>query len=145
MKSGPAFPEALHVSRELGIDISAHRSRSLDGVDLSAADLVIGFERDHAAMAVIDAGADRRRTFLLAELARYLEQLQLRPDPDVVERASRAVQEAAVLRIQLGMPPAEEILDPYGGSDRDYRQAGARIADLTSRLTRILFMPNQER
>ena len=135
----PALVEAVELSRRLGIDLSEHRSACLDGSDLSQADLVIGFELNHVARAVIDAGADRRRTFLLAELVDYLEDTRLPPDQDVTARAARAVEAAAELR--AGRPPAlpQEIGDPAGRPPKVQEQAMEQIVGLTSRLARLLF------
>jgi protein-tyrosine phosphatase len=136
----PALSEAIQLSRALGIDISGHRSRCLDGVDLGDTDLVIGFERNQVARAVIDAGADRRRTFLLGELVDSLEQVELPPAGDVVERASRAVEAAAALRAhERGAPASWEIADPFGRSTKESERIARRIAELTSRLARLLF------
>src|SRR5439155_4834134 len=67
----PALPEAVESAQQLGLDISQHRSCCIEDVDLSSADLVVGFEANHVASAVVDAGADRKRTFLLPELVGY--------------------------------------------------------------------------
>jgi protein-tyrosine phosphatase len=135
----PPLDEAIELSRSVGIDISAHRSRCIDDVDLSGADLVVGFELNHIARAVIDAGADRRRTFLLGELVDYLEHVRRPHEDDVVERASRAVEAAAALRAQRGPSLPVEIADPYGRSTKEYEQAVQQIAELTGRLARLLF------
>jgi len=136
----PAFEEAIEHARKLGVDLSEHRSRSVEGADLSQADLVVGFELNHMAKAVVDAGADRRRTFLLPELVDYLEQVgPAHGDDDVVARAARAVEAAAELRAQHGPAPPQELADPAGRSPKEGEQAVEQIAGLTSRVARLLF------
>ena len=61
-------PRGPRLQRALGVDLSAHASRSVRDVDLSQADLVLGFEPAHVSAAVVDGGADIGRTFLLGEL-----------------------------------------------------------------------------
>ena len=135
----PPLDEAIELSQGLGIDISAHRSCCVDDVDLSGADLVVGFELNHIARAVIDAGADRRRTFLLGELVDFLEHIRHPHEDDVVERASRAVEAAAALRAERAPALPMEIADPYGRSAKEYEQVVQQIAELTGRLARLLF------
>ena len=57
--SRPAFPETIEQAERLGFDITSHRARHAREVDLSTADVVIGFERSHVAHAVVDAGVPR--------------------------------------------------------------------------------------
>ena len=59
------LPEALALAPELGVDLSAHRTRCVRDVDLREADLVLGFELTHLATAVVECGAARERTFTL--------------------------------------------------------------------------------
>ncbi len=70
--SSPPLKPAVDVARKLGIDLSRHRSRSLERGALADMSLVIGFERSHVAAAVVDGGAAPDRTFLLTELVQLL-------------------------------------------------------------------------
>lgn len=136
----PAFDEAIEHARKLGVDLSQHRSRCVEGADLSQADLVVGFELNHMAKAVVDAGADRRRTFLLPELVDYLELIGPRRDGDnAVAGAARAVEAAAELRAQSGSTLPQEVADPAGRPAKEGTQTVEQIASLTSRLARLLF------
>jgi protein-tyrosine phosphatase len=129
LPAGPAFPQAVRLGAALGVDLSAHRSRPLARVDLTAADLVIGFELIHVAMAVVDAGAARDRTFTLTELARYAPLARDHGTGDPIERARRVVRGVAELR-QAGPTSAPEILDPVGHPDRVYEETANQIAEL---------------
>ena len=130
---GPAFPQAVRLATALGVDVSDHRSRALVGVDLSAADLVIGFELIHVATAVVDTGAARDRTFTLPELAGYLAAADLLRSgaANPVEAAREVVRGAAELRRSERRSP-QEIPDPAGGPERGYEETAHRIADLVA-------------
>jgi protein-tyrosine phosphatase len=135
----PVLEEAQAFARRFGLDVSEHRSRSLEGQNLGAADLVIGFELIHAATAVLRAGAARDRTFLLGELVDYLDTLEPPEEPDVVMRARGIVEAAAALRAQQpDVMAVPEIEDPYGKSAATYEQVASDVLKLTNRVSEIL-------
>jgi protein-tyrosine-phosphatase len=134
----PALPEAVDLARVHGVDLSGHRCRSLAGERLGDADLVVGFELVHAATAVLNAGAQRDRTFLLTELVAYLDQVH--PSSDgTAEGARRAVEAAAALRRERRLPVAEEIDDPLGLPPKAQAAIAADVAARTSRAASHLF------
>ena len=90
----PALADAVELGAAAGFDLAEHRSRTLLGEDLSAADLVVGFERHHVAAAVVEAGAPREKTFGAYELAELLARIEPPGDLPVVERAREAVSRA---------------------------------------------------
>ena len=136
--SMPAFPEAVEEAARLGFDLSSHRTRTLAGEDLSQTDLVLGFERIHVAAAVIEAGADRKRTFTLPELVGLLATIAPPPRLDPIERARAALQAAHDAR-----PPAHEVMpelaDPIGRPRREQRETARRVRDLVDELSSGLF------
>ena len=71
--SPPAFPETIEHAERFGLDISDHRARHALAVDLTGADVVIGFERTHVAFAIVDAGVPAEKAFTLPELVQLLE------------------------------------------------------------------------
>jgi protein-tyrosine phosphatase len=133
----PALPEAFEEAERLGLDLSRHRTRALDGEDLSDADLVIGFERMHVLTAVMDAHAQRARTFTLPELVELLEQGPRPAAADSVERAREAIAAAASARSRRHAMP--ELPDPIGRSRRFFRETAAELEDLVGRLRDGLF------
>jgi len=139
LNAAPALAEALRLCSSYGLDLSAHRSRCLDGVRLDGADLIVGFEPKHVARAVVEADARRERSFLLGELVEGLEAVTIPDEPDPVSRARFAV--ALVnerrQRGEAGEPPPP-IADPYGGTQHDYEQAATRVHDLTGRVATAL-------
>lgn len=133
----PALPEAIETAAALGLDISAHRARCILAHDLSAADLVVGFERRHVATAVIDANAPRERTFGILELVDLLEAIEPPAAMDPAERAREAVARAHVLR--RADTASQEVPDPLGGSRELYRETISRVRNLCERLAIGLF------
>ena len=134
----PALPETLQAAAELGLDLTDHRAQCVVNADLSAVDLVVGFEQRHVATAVVDAHADRERTFTIIELVDLLERVLAPVEEDPAERAREAVSRAAALR-RGRMEPPTEIPDPLGGSAAVYRSTIERVRDLSERLAIGLF------
>lgn len=140
----PALPEALRVAERFGVDLSQHRAWPLSALDVTRADLVIGFERQHVAAAVVDAGASRERTFLAVELADLLDSLDLPTELDPIARARAAVEEAerrrpAGVAVRSGL----QMRDPVGGPTSAYEHAADRLNALSTRLVRGLFGPGR--
>jgi protein-tyrosine phosphatase len=137
LRSGPALREAIEAASRAGLDLSAHRSRTLRGQDLSQADLVLGFELPHLAAAVIDGGAVRERVFSLPELVELVEQTGPPLDTDPIARARQGIAAANAQRV-AGTPPAE-LADPIGQTPEFYRDTVERLRDLCERLAIDLF------
>jgi hypothetical protein len=100
---------------------------------------VIGFEYNHVATAVIDAGADRRHTFLLPELVELLEEVEPPRNADPAARAREAVEAASEVRRERGASMPREIADPIGRPLKEGEQIIDQVAVLTTRLVRLLF------
>lgn len=136
LPSGHALSEALELAPGYGLNLTAHRSHPLAGADLSGADLVIGFEQAHVAMAVVGAKAPRERTFLITDLVAALDQTEPPDETDPVERARADVRQADGAR-STGRP--EEVADPLGGPAAGYRKVADEVYRLTSRVAERLF------
>jgi protein-tyrosine phosphatase len=141
--SPPLRAATKHATR-LGLDLSAHRARTLLTADLRHADLVIGFERAHVGAAVLEARAPRERSFLLTELVELLEGLPVPESGDPVRRARAAVREAETGRREDEGDWYDEIPDPLGGSARLARQVAEDVQRLTVSLVRSLFGVERE-
>ena len=122
----PALPEAVAAGRQLGIDLSGHRSRALRAVDLSRADVVLGFEPFHASAAIAEAQADPERTFLLGELAALVG-----TDESETEPAARARSLVTGAHARRGSSPwaasGVAIADPVGKPPEVVRALAAEI------------------
>jgi protein-tyrosine phosphatase len=131
------LPEALELAPSLDLDLSRHRARCVQNVDMSDADLVLGFEYHHLSAAVLDANARRERTFTVPELVSLLEHEAPASDGvDPIAHAREAVRRADRARSR-GLRP--EVADPLGGPPEVFRTTALEIQDLTGRLAALLF------
>ena len=132
-----ALPEALELAPSLDLDLTEHRARYVKNVDLSEADLVLGFEYQHLAAAVTEGEARRERTFTIPELVTLLEEGGTATGGgDLVAEARRAVQRADDARPGGRRP---EIADPLGASPEVFRDTSLEVKALTERLAELLF------
>ena len=136
----PPLPGAVTAARKLGVDLEGHQSRCLVGLDFSDADLVIGFEQQHVAGAVVDGGAAASKAFMMAELVRLLKDVIPAPRADVEERARDTIGRAHDLRIASNkFVPGEELTDPAGRDAGFFDQTATSIAAMCDELTQRLF------
>jgi protein-tyrosine-phosphatase len=137
----PALPKAVAAASRWGVDLSAHESREVRGVDLAAADLVLGFELSHISVAVVEGGARRDRTFTLPELVALLEHTRAPDLQDVVQRARARVSLAHEARTPRSADRIPEIRDPFNEGERQFGATAALLRDLSYRLAVSLFSP----
>ena len=135
LEAGAALPEAVAASRRIGVDLSQHLSRPLSGVPVGDLDLVIGFERQHVANAVVDAGAPPEKTFLFRELIRTLE-VAGGSAADARERVARAHD---VRQRDTGFVPEDEIADPFGRRAEVFDDLAVHLYRSCARLVQLLF------
>jgi protein-tyrosine phosphatase len=129
---GPARPpsEAVQVATALGVELSG-KARPLSSLDLTEFDVVMGFERNHVAAAVVEGGAAYERSFLLPELARLLAELPPSSEKGDPVHGARALLRLAHERRNGVFVPGEEITDPIGRPIEVYEEVYARIQELT--------------
>jgi protein-tyrosine-phosphatase len=138
-RAGP-LPEAVREGRVLGLDISAHRARSLRTAQLGDAGLVVGFELQHVVAALDVAGAQIERTFLLTELIDLLTVEYDASDIDPIARATEIVALAHARRRDPKRPRSiREIADPIEMADNDQRVIARTVYDGAQTLARELF------
>jgi protein-tyrosine-phosphatase len=136
----PSPEETVHAAREIGIHLSDHRSRAVSDTELSGFDLVIGFEFEHVASAVVDGGARREVTFGLTEIVDLLEDIEPPARAESLVRASLAIKAADELRGDE-VPRIRPIADPYGLPLAHHRRMAAEVSELCGRLAQGLFGP----
>jgi protein-tyrosine phosphatase len=138
-----AFPETLEQARRLGVDASRHRASPLASLDVTGADVVIGFEQMHVAVAVMDSSVRRELAYTLPELVQLLESSGGAAPigtNEPAERARLAIERANATRVALGSKARRpELADPVGGSSAIYRRTADEIDDFVGRLVRELF------
>jgi len=134
-----ALPEALAAARELGLDLTDHRTCVLAPEPLDGADLVIGFERAHVARAVVAGKAPLERTFTLPELVELLESAPHMGADDPVAHARSAVAAVASTRPDPRRSRVPELPDPVGKSAAVFRRTAEQVSELSERLVSRLF------
>ncbi len=143
MGAVPALPQALAAAAKHGLDLSAHVTRPLSTVDLRGVDLVLGFERFHVSMSVVEAGARRDCAFTLPELTMWLREVpgaEPRGGVDPVEHARHVVALSAATRARaLNRVLVPEIRDPFGGRRSAYERVADEIVELGQELVERLF------
>jgi protein-tyrosine-phosphatase len=136
----PALQEAVEAGRRLGIDLTRHRARSLRNVDLSSADLVLGFEPFHVSVAVVDGLADPGRAFLLGELVHLLDGVSPAREAQSFADPRVSVTNADARRVRFRADRSAPVVrDPLGKSAKVMRRTAAEIDALVCRLVRGLF------
>jgi protein-tyrosine phosphatase len=134
-----ALPEAIEAGRELGFDLSAHRTCVLAPEPLENADLVLGFERQHIARAVVAGRAPLERTFTLPELVELLPAVPPDDDAEPIARARALVASVAAARPDPRTAPVPELADPLGRSRSFFRHTAEQVDELSRRLVTQLF------
>lgn len=139
---GPVPPtaDAIVVAHSLGVDIGGHAARSLSKLDARAFDLVIGFERNHIATAVVQAGVPFERAFLLPELERLLRETSAPEGVEPAERVHSLLSQAHAVR-GTEFVPGEEVVDPIGRPQATYQEVYSQIHDLNASVAMKLFGP----
>ena len=140
LQSGqPASAHGVDILHGRGLDMTAHRSRSMSRDILSSADLVLGMAREHVREAVVLDPALWRRTFTLKELVRRGEAVGPRgaeePLADWLERVGQGRRIADL----TGSSPADDVADPIGGPRSAYERMAAELDDLIDRLVAVAF------
>jgi protein-tyrosine phosphatase len=134
----PALADAIELGAAAGLELGEHRSRPLRGQDLHAADLIVGFERNHVATAVVEANAPREKTFGAYELVELLARIESPGDLSVPERARNAVARANASRSE-SKRPFRELADPVGRGRPFAAETAAQVADQVARIAFGLF------
>jgi protein-tyrosine phosphatase len=117
----PVCPMMRSFASEVGLDLSFHESRKVDGYMLGDARLVLTMERRHARdlMVTFDAGHERIFT-----VGGFIAQAALRPPAG--EGVDEWLAHVAPLRSHgefLGVHCDDDISDPHGESKRVHRRA----------------------
>lgn len=134
----PATPDAVATMADRGIDIGAHRSRTLDADLARTTTLVVGMTRMHVREACTRYGAPMARTFTLKELVRRGEQAGARAGGESftgwLDRVAFGRQPAAL----MGDDPSDDVADPVGRPRAVYEDTADELDDLLARLVGLL-------
>lgn len=139
-----ASPGSVEVAAELGLDISGHRARRLNGEEVRAANLVLAMAAEHRELVGELMPEAAGRAFTLKELVRLLEAL---PAPDagsedpVATLSTRAAEAGALRRggFAVDDDPDEDVEDPLGMPLETYRAVAGELEIWCARLADGLF------
>lgn len=135
----PAQSHGVEVARGLGLDMSAHRSRSMTADVLSAADLILGMAREHVREAVVHDPTLWPRTFTLKELVRRGEAVGPRPLGESLADWLGRVGKGRRISELTGSSPDDDVEDPIGMPRSSYERMATELDDLTRRLVAVAF------
>jgi protein-tyrosine phosphatase len=137
--SRPIDNGALLALEEHGIDLSPHRSRTLDTAMVRRAALILGLEREHVREAVLLDRSAWPRTFTLKEIVRRGENIGIRGHDESMDDWIARMHADRTQHDLLGADPIDDISDPYGGAPGDYEDAVEEINGLVARLVRLVW------
>ncbi len=135
----PASAHGVDVLRGRGIDLRAHRSRTLTADMVRGADLLLGMARMHVREAVVMVPEVWPRAFTLKELVRRGESLGTRGPGQPLEEWLAKAHAGRTRSDLMGDSDDDDIFDPIGAPRSRYEATAAEIEDLTDRLVALLF------
>ena len=138
LRSGqPASVHGVDILRGRGVDMTAHRSRSMSRDILSSADLLLGMAREHVREAVVMDPSVWPRTFTLKELVRRGEAAgPRRPGEPLRDWLARVGQGRRVADL-TGSSPDDDIADPIGGPRSAYERLAVELDGLIDRFVAL--------
>jgi protein-tyrosine phosphatase len=136
----PVAPPMAELLRGRSVVSESFRARQLRRSDLEDADLVLTMTTHQRRRAVELAPSTVRRTFTLRELARLLAVVDPAgaPPGTFAERLRWALSAAAAERRYVAEPRVDDIDDPYGRADADYRRAFAEVGHAVEGIAAVL-------
>jgi len=103
----------IDLGREMGLDLTAHRSRAVAQVDLASFDLVLALSRNHARELLAADHSIGPRLFTLKQFARWVTD-HPRPRRAAVGPWLDAAAADRPVTAFLGADPADDVDDPVG-------------------------------
>jgi protein-tyrosine phosphatase len=135
----PASDHGVTIMREMGLDLSGHRSRLVDEQLLTGADLVVAMAREHVREAVVRAPAIWPRTFTIKELVRRATDTGPRTNGQPFDEWLAKVHAGRSHSELLGENHADDVADPYGAPKARYERTAAELIDLIERFVDLAF------
>jgi protein-tyrosine-phosphatase len=136
-----ATDQTSMVGARRGLDLTAHRSRTLDPDLIATTDLILGMERVHVREVVALEPSAWSRTFTLKELVRRGESAGSREPDESIGSWLRRVSEGRTARDLMGESPDDDVTDPTGGPMAEHEDLAQELEDLVRRLAELVAVP----
>ncbi|MGH9188120.1 MAG: hypothetical protein ACRD0U_20300 [Acidimicrobiales bacterium] len=137
--------EGIAVMDRAGLDVRPHRSTVLSVEAISAADLVLGMERQHVREVLVLDPACLGHSFTIKELVRRGEMAGARRPGETVRQWLRRVGEGRRASDLVGMSSDDDVADPYGRAVGAYETTRRELAALIDRLVDLAWPVAKER
>jgi len=141
VNGAPMAPMMVAILREAGLEDPAFRSRQLSSAMVQDATLILTATRRHRSVVVTMEPAAVRRTFTMLEFARLARLVDPTIGSIASERRRRLtdqIQELAKSRRAPLDPSSDNVEDPYGRSEKQYRICYREVADAVDVIASVL-------
>jgi len=135
----PASAHGVDVLSGMGIDLSAHRSRTMTADLLVPADLILAMAREHVREAVVLAPEVWPRTFTLKELVRRGSRAGPRQPSEPLAGWLARAHEGRTTRDLMGRSSEDDVADPIGQPRRAYEAMVAEVGNLLDQLVWLVW------
>ena len=140
LQSGqPASAHGVDILRGRGLDMTAHRSRTMSRELLGSADLLLAMAREHVREAVVLDPGLWPRTFTLKELVRRGEATGPRQSGEPLSDWLARVGQGRRISELTGSSPDDDVADPIGGPRSAYERLAGELDDLLDRFIGLTF------
>jgi protein-tyrosine phosphatase len=130
----PPTREGLQITRQMGLDLEAHRSQRVTGRMIRHSDLVVGMAREHVLYAVGLVPDALPRSFTLKDLVRRAEAVGSRTPDETLGGWLARLEATRGPTDLLGSSPDDDVADPIGQSATRYREIANEIDALITQL-----------
>ncbi|TDD98946.1 hypothetical protein [Jiangella asiatica] len=131
---GSVPPVGITLMRERGLELAGHRSLPVTPAAITAADLVLGMEREHVREVVGRHPGAWVKTFTLKDFVRRVEKAAVRGRHQRLTDWLEHVGEGRTLAHVEGESPEDDLADPYGQRAGAWREVIDELDDLVRRL-----------
>ncbi|NNN22153.1 MAG: hypothetical protein HKL80_09165 [Acidimicrobiales bacterium] len=133
-----AAKETIEIMSTKGFDLSGHRSRILDEVDLYDLDLIVGMTKEHVREIVVMSPALWPVTFTLKGLVASARNIGPRNSGEPLLDWLNVIGETRTKADLLGADLSEDIVDPYDLGPDTFLQVADEIDELTSQAVKYI-------
>lgn len=131
LTGGVAPPAEVLVATGLhGIDLTAHRSHEVTGLDIERADLILAMARSHLRHAVVLAPAAWPRSFTFRELLRRAATASPRQPGESLATWLGRLHDGRRRADLLGDSGEDDVPDPIGGPPSAYRATAVSLDEM---------------